>query len=170
MPTVEARFHFRNRAVTRLRFMAIAGALAAVVPFTQGFAQTAPRPETVIKWRQSVFQVIAWNTGRIKSALATNDQNETLAAANALAALAGSGLSSLFPAATAQGKGWRDTTARAEIFSDPEKFRALTEQFAHETAELARVAAGSDQKAVSDQFAKVAKTCKSCHDKYRQTD
>jgi cytochrome c556 len=168
MSKVEARFYFRNRAITRWILPALAVATFARAPLAQ--AQTAPRPETVIKWRQSAFQVIAWNAGRIKSALAANDINETRTAATALAALAGSGLAALFPPGTAQGKGWRDTTARAEIFSDPEKFRALTEQFADETAELARVASGSDPKAASEQFAKVAKTCKSCHDKYRQTD
>ena len=28
-------------------------------------AQQAPKPENLIKWRQSAFQVVAWNSGRI---------------------------------------------------------------------------------------------------------
>jgi cytochrome c556 len=124
----------------------------------------------LIKWRQSAFQVIAWNSGRIKAALASGDAQEVRTAAGALAGVANSGLTALFPATTAHGKGWRETTARAEIFSDPEKFRALTQEFARETTELARLAAATDQAAIAAQFAKVAKTCKSCHDKFRQTD
>jgi cytochrome c556 len=162
-----ARFHFRNRALTFMRplvwisFLG-AGALAQ--------AQSAPRPETLIKWRQSVFQVISWNTGRIKSALASGDAQEVRTAAAALAAVANAGLANLFPANTAQGKGWRETTAHTQVFTDPEKFRALTLDFARESSELARLAAGTDRKSITDQFAKVAKTCKSCHDKFRQTD
>jgi len=162
-----ARFHFHNRALTLLVPLAWITFLGAG---THVAAQSAPRPEALIKWRQSAFQVIAWNSGRIKSALASGDAQEVRTASTALAGVANSGLASLFPAHTAQGKGWRDTTARPEIFSDPEKFRALTLEFARESSELARLAAGTDQPAITGQFAKLAKACKSCHDKFRQTD
>jgi cytochrome c556 len=167
MSNVFARFHSCNRALTLLKPLAWisllgAGAIAQ--------AQSAPRPEAIIKWRQSAFQVLAWNSGRIKSALASGDAEEVRSAAAALAGVASAGLDGLFPANTAQGKGWRETTARAEIFGDPGKFRALTLEFARDSTELARLAAGTDQKAVTDQFARVVKSCKSCHDKFRQTD
>ena len=42
--------------------IALAGAGTAL-------AQQAPKPENLIKWRQSAFQVVAWNSGRIKSSL-----------------------------------------------------------------------------------------------------
>ena len=162
-----ARFHSCNRALTPLLPLA---AFAMFATSAQVMAQSAPRPEALIKWRQSAFQVISWNSGRIKAALARGDEQEVRTAAAALAGVANSGLTSLFPPGTAQGKGWRETTARAEIFSDPERFRALTAEFARESSELVRLAAGTDQPAVTAQFARVAKTCKSCHDKFRQTD
>jgi cytochrome c556 len=165
MSKAPARFHSCNRALTLLlAVFALLGASAQVV------AQSAPRPEALIKWRQSAFQVIAWNSGRIKAALATGDTQEVRTAAVALAGVANSGLTALFPASTAQGKGWRETTARATVFNDPEKFRALTQEFARESSELARLAAAPDEAATKAQFAKVAKACKSCHDKFRQTD
>jgi len=173
MPVAGTRFHFRNRGVMRARPRRMAGWFAGLLAGSAllANAQTAPRPEAIIKWRQSAYQVIGWNSGRIKTALAGNyDAREVASAANALAAVAGSGLESLFPANTTQGKGWRDTTARETIWSETPKFRALNEEFAHEAAELARVAGGSDAKAVQAQFQKVARTCKSCHDRYRQTD
>jgi cytochrome c556 len=175
MAKIEARFHFRNRAVRRARpggpsatlgLLALLASLPALAP-----AQGAPRPEQVIKWRQSAYQVIAWNSARIKAALAGKyDAREVQAAANTLAALASAGVPALFPHGTERGKGWRETTARASVFSDAAAFRQRSDEFARESALLAKLAAGVDPQAVRDQFLKVAQTCKSCHDKFRQTD
>jgi cytochrome c556 len=173
MSTVEKRFHFRNRAVTRARPHAPIKFMLAVVALLSASvsAENAQRPESLIKWRQSAYQVIAWNSGRIKAALAGSyPRQEVQSAANALAAVANSGLATLFTPGTASGKGWRETTARDEVFSDAEKFRALTEEFAREANTLARVAAAGDRTTVNEQFLKVAQTCKSCHNQFRQTD
>ena|SRR6187399_3131590 len=173
MSTVEKRFHFRNRAVTRARAHAPVKFMLAVVALLPASvsAENAQRPESLIKWRQSAYQVIAWNSGRIKAALAGSyPRQEVQSAANALAAVANSGLATLFIPGTASGKGWRETTARDEVFSDAEKFRALTEEFAREANTLARVAAAGDRTTVNEQFLKVAQTCKSCHNQFRQTD
>jgi cytochrome c556 len=161
-----ARFYLRNRVAMRVALATLAlgcGALAV--------AQTAPRPEQLIKWRQSAFQVIAWNTQRLKSALAGNgDAREVQAAASTLAAVAASNLPDLFAPGTAHGKGWRETSVDAAVFTDAARFRALSQDFAREAALLARLAAGTDRVAVQDQFEKVAKTCKSCHDHFRETE
>jgi len=173
MSTVEKRFHFHNRAVTRARPHAPMKIMLAVVALLSASvsAENARRPESLIKWRQSAYQVIAWNSGRIKAALAGSyPRQEVQSAANALAAVANSGLATLFIPGTASGKGWRETTARDEVFSDAEKFRALTEEFAREANTLARVAAAGDRTTVNEQFLKVAQTCKSCHNQFRQTD
>lgn len=160
------RFHFRNRANTRVALATLALGFGSWV-----FAQSAPRPEQLIKWRQSAFQVVAWNTQRLKSALASDgDVREIQRAAVALAAVAGSGLPDLFAPGTEHGKGWRDTTAAAAVFGDAARFRAQSEEFAREAALLAQLAAGTNRAAIEDQFAKVAKTCKSCHEKFRETD
>lgn len=174
MSKVEARFHFHNRAVKVLQPTRAVMALVAVaaVLLSQGAsAQAAPRPEALIKWRQSAYQVIAWNSGRIKAALAGQySPLEVQSAATALAAVASSGLPALFAPGTADGKGWRETTARDEVFNDAQKFRALTEEFAREANTLARLAAAGDRATVNEQFLKVAQACKACHEKYRQTD
>ena len=167
-----ARLHFRNRVLT---FFKPIGLILLLCASAQSFSQSAPRPEALIKWRQSVFQVIAWNTARVKSALASGDVKQVQIASATLAAVAASDLVSLFPASTAQGKGWRETTARSEIFSNVDKFRELSDDFARESAALARLANGADQKSfdqklLTEQFTKVAKTCKACHDKFRETD
>ena len=146
-------------------------ATCALLPAVVALAQSAPRPEALIKWRQSAFQVMAWNSARIKGALAGDyDRHEVQSAADALASLANAGLPSLFAPATAAGKGWRETTARPEVFSDATNFHALFDDFAREANTLAKLAAAGDAKAVHGQFLKVTQTCKACHEKFRQTD
>jgi cytochrome c556 len=170
------RLQLRNRAVTRAlprtrSFLPMAVALLAVLMPPAARAQSAARPEALVKWRQSAFQVIAWNTGRIKNALAGDyDAREVRNAANALAAVASAGLADLFVPGTSGAKGWRVTTAAAAVYDEAAKFRALSEEFARETAELARLAGAGDARVVRAQFEKVAKSCKGCHDRYRQAD
>jgi cytochrome c556 len=148
---------------------------AALVLATTGAAlaqQQPPKPEQLIKWRQSAFQVVAWNSGRIKANLdAGYNKDQVLRSANLIAAIANSGLGSLFPAGTETGKGWHDTTVKAEAFSNLAKFAEHGGDFAKESSELVRVvSAGGDAAAVKDQFGKLQKTCKSCHDDFRNAN
>jgi len=135
-------------------------------------AQQAPRPENLIKWRQSAFQVIAWNSGRIKSSLDSGyNKDQVLRSANAIAAIANSGLSSLFAPGTESGKGWHDTSVKADAFTNTTRFGELGGEFAKESGELVRVvASGADAAAVKEQFGKLQKTCKSCHDDFRNAN
>jgi len=148
-----------------------AAAIAAILAGT-ALAQQAPKPENLIKWRQSAFQVVAWNSGRIKSSLDSGyNREQVLKAASAIAAIANSGLGSLFPAGTETGKGWHDTSAKPELFANTARFAELGGEFGKESSELARlVSAGADAGAVKDQFGKLQKTCKSCHDEFRNAN
>jgi cytochrome c556 len=144
-------------------------ALSAAVP---ALAQQATKPEALIKWRQSAFQVVAWNSGRIKAGLDGGyDKDQVLRSANAIAAIANSGLGSLFAPGTETGKGWHDTTVKADAFANTPKFAEHGGAFAKESAELVRVvSAGGDAGAVKEQFARLQKTCKSCHDDFRNAN
>jgi cytochrome c556 len=134
-------------------------------------AQQATKPETLIKWRQSVFQVIAWDTGRIKASVEGQyNKEEVIKAANSIAAIAKSGLGALFAPGTEQGKGWHDTSAKPELFKDTKHFDELGVNFSKEATELATVAASGDAAAVKTQFGKLTRTCKSCHDDFRVKD
>ena len=149
----------------------LAATLALVFAGT-AIAQQAPKPENLIKWRQSAFQVVAWNSGRIKSSLDSGyNKEQVLKAATAIAAIANSGLGSLFPAGTETGKGWHDTTVKPELFANTAKFAELGGEFGKESNELVRlVSSGADAGAVKDQFGKLQKTCKSCHDEFRNAN
>jgi len=147
--------------------------LAAALAITgTALAQQAPKPENLIKWRQSAFQVVAWNSGRIKASLDGGySKDQVLRSANAIAAIANSGLGSLFVPGTETGKGWHDTTVKADAFANSAKFAEHGGDFAKESNELVRlVSSGSDAGAVKDQFARLQKTCKSCHDDFRNAN
>ena len=148
--------------------------LLAVLLFTAAsasMAQQAPKPEQVIKWRQSVYQVLAWNNGRIKNNVeGTYNKDEVIRAANAIAAIANSGLGALYPAGTETGKGWRETTVKPELFTDTAKAGEAARKFVTESNELAKVAATGDAAAVKVQFGKLGQTCKGCHDDFRKKD
>ena len=145
----------------------LAGVLAG-----SAVAQQAPKPEALIKWRQSAFQVVAWNSGRIKSSLDGGyNKDQVLRSANVIAAIANSGLSSLFAAGTESGKGWHDTTIKPEAFTNTARFAELGGEFAKESNELVRVVSGgADAGAVKEQFGKLQKTCKSCHADFRNAN
>ncbi|MEO7579779.1 MAG: cytochrome c [Massilia sp.] len=130
--------------------------------------QAAPKPEALIKSRQSAFQLVAFNAGRIKTSVEGQyNKEEVQRAANTIAAIANSGLGALFAPGTEQGKGWHDTAAKPELFKDGKRFGELGGSFAKETTELASVANGGDLAAIKAQFGKVQRTCKACHDDFK---
>jgi cytochrome c556 len=114
--------------------------------------------------------VIGWNSARIKSSLDGNYNKEEVArAAATIAALANSGLGSLFAAGTETGKGWHDTTVKPAFFTD-KRVAELGANFTKEANELAKVAQGGEPAAVKEQFGKLQRACKACHDDFRNTN
>ncbi len=150
--------------------------LAALAVTTLGLslatqAQQAPKPEQVIKWRQSAFQVIGWNVGRIKANVEGQyNKEEVVKAANSIAAIANGGLGLLFVAGTETGKGWHETAVKPALFAADSKVGEYAGAFAKESTELAQLAATGDQARVKEQFGKLGRTCKACHDDYRSKD
>ncbi|MDC7703689.1 c-type cytochrome [Vogesella indigofera] len=68
-----------------------------------------------------------------------------------------------FPAGSDKGK----TDARAEIWSKPQDWKAAIDKHKTETAKLKQTAAGGDLAAIKAQFGATQKTCKACHDSFR---
>jgi cytochrome c556 len=145
-------------------------AIAALAAAATAIAQQAPKPEQLIKWRQSAYQVLAWNTGRVKANVdGTYNKEDVIKAANTIAAIANAGLGSLFAPGTETGKGWHDTAVKPELFTDKKAGEAGA-NFNKEANELAKVAALGDVAAVKAQLGKVQGTCKACHDDFRKKD
>lgn len=142
--------------------------LATTLSITSlAWGQAAPKPENQIKWRQSSYQVLAWNAGRIKASVdGTYNKDDVIRAANAIAGVANSNLLALFTPGSETGKGWRDTTVKPAFFTD-KRAGELNAAFIKEANELVRVANTGDATAVKEQHGKLAKACKACHDDFR---
>jgi cytochrome c556 len=126
------------------------------------------KPVDVIKWRQSAYGFVQWNLVRIKTNVeGTYNKDEVIKAANAIQAVANSGLGALYVPGTDKGTGWEKTRAKPEIWTEQEKLGKAAMAFGKEANEMAKVAAGGDAAASKAQFGKLAGTCKGCHDDFK---
>jgi cytochrome c556 len=142
-------------------------ALATLLLSLPALAQQA-RPETFIKWRQSAYQVLVWNSYRIRSSLEGQyNRDDVIKAATIINALANGGLGGLYPAGTDQGKGWRDTTVKPELFHDGARVRELAGRFGREAEDLLKVAGSGDAAAVKAQYGRLSQSCKGCHEEFK---
>jgi cytochrome c556 len=136
-----------------------------------GAALAQAKPEDLIRWRQSAYQTMAWNMGRIKANLeGTFNKDQVVQAANVIQALANSGMGALYAAGTDKGKGWHDTHVKPEFFKEGDKVKELATAYNKEANAMAKVAAAGDAAAVKAQFGKLGESCKACHDKYRKDE
>lgn len=127
--------------------------------------------EEQIRFRQSAYSFLSWNTAKIKAQAAdhpeTYNKDQVIAAANAIAGVANSGLNELYGPGTDQGTGWKPTRLKAEFFEKQDEVKEIDATFIKEANELQKVAATGDVAAIKTQFGKVGATCKSCHDLIR---
>ncbi len=144
--------------------------LALVLAATTAAAVAGPL-EDQIRFRQSAYSFLGWNAGKIKNQVVdhpeTFNKDQVIAAANAVAAVANSGLGSLYGPGSDQGTGWKPTRLKPEFFQKQDEAAKVATAFNKEANELAKVAAGGDVAAIKAQFGKVSETCKSCHDSFR---
>lgn len=134
-----------------------------------GSAMAQVKPEDAIKFRQSGYGFMAWNMGRIKMNVEGGNFNkeEVIKAANAIQAIANSGMGSLYLPGTDKGKGWEETRAKSNIWTDKEKMGKVATDFVREANEMAKVAQSGDAAAVGTQLSKLGGTCKGCHDDFK---
>ncbi|MDH4192263.1 MAG: cytochrome c [Betaproteobacteria bacterium] len=62
---------------------------------------------------------------------------------------------------------FKETRAKPEIYSNSAKFNAASDSMQTEIGKLAAAARSGDQNAVKAAFGGVGKTCKACHDDFR---
>ncbi|HET7833144.1 MAG TPA: cytochrome c [Gallionella sp.] len=149
--------------------------LFALLLSTTSLAAFAGRAEDQqVKFRQSAYSFAAWNCAKIKKQVVeqpeTYNKEQVIAAANAVAAVANSGLGALYGAGTDQATGWKKSRLKPEFFDKQEEAKKVALAFIKESNELAKVAATGDVAAIKAQFGKVGETCKNCHDGFRVRD
>jgi cytochrome c556 len=167
----KARENFTNGEHMKAHFFKTCGVLALACLLANASAQEAPKPEQIIKWRQSVYQAIGWECGRIRISLDKGfDRAEVKKAADAIAALANSGLGALYDPGTENGKGWKESRLKAEFFSNSTRATESARSFIKEANDFAKIAATGNAETVKTQFGKLTQTCKSCHDDFRKQE
>jgi cytochrome c556 len=146
----------------------LAGGILSASLLTVAHA-AGPKPEAVVDYRQSVYSVIGWNFKPIGAmvkgevpfdgaAVARHAQYVELMSKAALEGFPkGSGPDAV-----------KDTEAKAEIWTNWDKFETAMKNFQQEATALTEVAKGGDEAAIKAQFGKTAETCKACHKEFRK--
>jgi cytochrome c556 len=121
--------------------------------------------ENAIKYRQAVMKSMAAHI-EVLSMMAFNKvavnefyQSHADALANATTEL-----KFLFPAGSGQG----ETEALPAIWQNPDDFNAARSDAEQAFAALRDAVAGGDGKAITGAFAAAGKSCKGCHEKFRE--
>jgi cytochrome c556 len=151
-----------------LRTSVLATAVASILFSGVALANQPLKPEEMIKFRKAGYSFMSWNMGKIKNNLeGTFNKDEVQKAADAIAAVANSGMGALFAPGTDKTHGDQKTRVKSEFFAEPEKVREVAMNFNREANELAKVAASGDAGAIRIQYKKLGDSCKACHDRYR---
>ncbi|NMG03775.1 c-type cytochrome [Azoarcus taiwanensis] len=144
------------------------GALALAV--TAG-AQAQVTAEDMVKFRQSGYTFMNWNMGKIKAMAVDGaqpyNQEQIVAAANVIAAIANSGMGALYSPDTLNATGWKPTRLKANFFEEPEKVREVAVNFIQQANKMQEVAVNGDQQAVAAQFNQLVESCRGCHQNFR---
>lgn len=154
----------KKQLLSGLSALVLSGAIIATT-------QASLSNEDQIKTRQSAYQFAAWNMGKIKAQVIDGDveynQAQVQAAANAIAAVANSGMGALYAPGTDKGTGWKKTRLKSDFFQQPERVREVAIGFMTAANELQKVAETGDKDAIARQFGAVGQSCKACHDDFR---
>ncbi|MDP1776442.1 MAG: cytochrome c, partial [Moraxellaceae bacterium] len=95
--------------------------------------------EEAIKYRQSGYTFMSWNMSRIRSNVEGEfNRDEVVRSANAIAAIANSGMGSLFVPGSETGSGWKATRVKPELFSDTDGVTKVALAFIKEANEMAK--------------------------------
>ncbi len=141
------------------------------VALASGAVAQELKPEDKVKYRQAGYAFMAWNMGKIKAQVVDGtqpfSQTQVSAAANAIAAIANSGMGALYSPDTLGKTGFKPTRLKENFFQEQEEVRKIAMNFTEQANKLAEVAAMGDKAEIAKQFNEVGKACKACHDKFR---
>jgi len=147
------------------QFLKVLLSLVLLLGFV-GVAQAElTREEYAIKFRRGAYTMIGWYSGPLyRMARGEMAYDKALFARNAeyLAVLSKLPKDGFIP-----GSDKGETKAKPEIWSKADKFKEVNERFESETGKLAELAKSGDFDAVKEQYGKISKTCKSCHDDFK---
>ena len=155
----------KRRAVTKCARTAAAVAVAAAAAIAWPVAAQFSKPESAVKYRQSVFTVMNNQMGRINAQLKTPAPNMQViqTSANVVETLSKLPWDAFAPNTELVA----NTQALPAFFKNEAKVKELADKMQEEAVKLNAVAKTGDVNAVRAQFGALAKACDNCHDDYR---
>lgn len=145
-----------------VRGLVVTACLAAMVG---AHAQSAP--EKAIKARQSAYYLIGDQMARI-NATAKGDlafDKAAMQQSGEILGLLSKAVHSYFPAGSDQGA---PTKAKPEVWKEAARFKQLGEASHEETLKLKTALATGDLAAIKAAYGATAKSCKACHDNFKE--
>lgn len=147
-----------------LRFGLAAGIALSVLAGVAA-PSLALEPGEAITLRTAMMKSMGAHMGSIKAAIGAGDGKVVAAQANVIAAMAPT-LPSVFPKGSGSEAG--KTRAKANVWSEWDKFKGGTMTLRTEAVALAKVAATNDKAKMAAQFGQMAKVgCGGCHSSFR---
>lgn len=129
-------------------------------------AQQFQKPEDAIKYRKAAFTVTAAHFGRIGAMVQGKAPYDAKAAAEAATLVAT--MAALPWAGFGPGTDKGETRAKAEVWSNADKYKAAASKYQDEAAKLATAAKAGNLDALKAAFGPAAQTCKGCHEDFRK--
>ncbi|MEP6607640.1 MAG: cytochrome c [Burkholderiaceae bacterium] len=152
------------KSIRALALSSAAGAVAAVSIALPAAAQFS-KPETAVKYRQSVFTVMNNHMGRINAQLKAASPNIQVIQNSAGVVETMSKLP--WDAFAPNTEFVSDTRALPAVFKNEAKIKELSDKMQQEAVKLNTIAKSGDVNAVRTQFGALATTCDNCHDDFR---
>jgi cytochrome c556 len=148
----------------KLQKIILAGTAASLMMSASLAIAQFQKPEDAIKYRQSVFTVLANSFGKIGAVVkgeAPYNKDEVAKNAAIVATL------SPLPW-QAFGPGTEGGKAQAGVWSDNAKFKAGSEKMQLAVADLNKAAQSGDLESIKKAFGAASQTCKGCHDDFKK--
>lgn len=143
----------------------ILGSAATVLTMSAGLAYAQfQKPEDAIKYRQSVYTVMANSFGKISAVVKGEaPYNKDEVAKNAAIV----SMMSTLPW-QAFGPGTEGGKAQPAIWTDNAKFKAASEKMQLAVADLNKAAQSGDLESIKKAFGAAGASCKNCHDDFKK--
>jgi cytochrome c556 len=143
----------------------ILGSAATVLAMSAGLAYAQfQKPEDAIKYRQSVYTVMANSFGKISAVVKGEaPYNKDEVAKNAAIV----SMMSTLPW-QAFGPGTEGGKAQPAIWTDNAKFKAASEKMQLAVADLNKAAQSGDLESIKKAFGAAGASCKNCHDDFKK--
>jgi len=121
--------------------------------------------EDAVEYRQASLSVLGTHFGRIAAVVKGDKAYDKASVANDAAIV--EMLSKLPWTAFPAGSATPDSKAKPEVWSEPEKFKAAADKMQAAVVKLSAATKSGDLNAIKAEFGATAKTCKSCHEEFK---